>query len=399
MDNASAVGLPDPLPFPTSIVERRRGGRIACSNPALIELLRRPTSGPLEAEAIDDVGNVLEPARGLVRQGERGFAITNPENLLRRPDDAPAALRQTEWFQPQSGAMAVALAKRLCRDDRYQLEWVEFLAREVGKIWGFITGRDYPKEPPTADSINALIAKFVSLSEVVRRSCLVSGRWGTPEANRVVASAVRSLGSWTQAVGGYSYWSDLRAFCASLCFYWALAGAVARNDFTSAEFLMHTRVTRNGVDDAIVSALPLLALGSIEWKVLKGFEQRSMPASDFLFGLFEREIADAAIDPREAEDLFGRSEFLISLEFSHLRLQQIAANGRRLWFWTPLGRYICKPGGANIQERLAEYENLPANHGLLKAGLLGGTPASASRAAEAMRQRFNNSTCLRDDAT
>jgi hypothetical protein len=389
MDNALAVELPDPSRGGTIIVERRRGVRIDYKNPALIELLRRPSSDPLEAEAIDDTGEDLESACGLAYRGGRSFAITGADSFIPWFSDTPEALRQDVRLQPQSVAMAVALSKRFCRDDRYELAWVELLAAETGKIWSFITGKDYPKEPPTGDTINALITKFVSLSEVVRRICLVSGRWGTPKANRAVAQAIRLLGSWTPAIGGYSYWSELRTFCASLCFYWALAGAIARNDFTTAHCLMHTRVKRNTGEDAIVSALPLLALGSIEWKVLKGLEQRRMPASDFLFGLFEKEITDAAVGRSDAEDLFDCLEFLISLEFSYLRLQQIAASSHGLWFWTPLGRYICKRGGDSIFDRLAAHENLPADHALLQAGLLGGTPASAAQAVEAMRQGFN----------
>jgi hypothetical protein len=62
--------------------------------------------------------------------------------------------------------------------------------------------------------------------------------------------------------------------------------------------------------------------------VLKGLEQKRTPASVFLFRLFENEITDAAMDSSEAEELFDRLEFLISLEFAYLRLQQVAASER-----------------------------------------------------------------------
>jgi hypothetical protein len=205
-----------------------------------------------------------------------------------------------------------------------------------------------------------------------------------------VAQAIASLGCWPRVPGGYSYWSDLRALCASLCFYWAVAGAITRRDFATARSFMHAQITRNGSEEPLVSALPLLALGPIEWKVLKGLEERRTPASDFLFSLFKAEVADAALDPGEAtEDLFDRIEFLISLEFSHLRLRQIAASSRHLWFWTPLGRYVCKFGDDRDLGHLAELENLSADHAFLQAGLLGGTPASAAQAVRAMREILN----------
>ncbi len=391
MQHAPTAEPPEPLQRRITLVERRRNGRSDYKNPALIELLRHPTAGPPAADAIAAADHV-EPPRDPVHQGERRFAITDFDSLRPRPGDPREALRQSVGLHPQPVEIAFARAERYCRDDCYGLEWTELLATEVAKIRSFITGNDYPRDTPTGASITALIANLVSLSRFVRRVCLVSGRDGTPQANRAAAQAICSLGSWTQAPGEYSYWSALRALCASLCFYWAVAGAIARHDFATVRAFMHTRITKNGSEEALVSALPLLALGSIEWKVLKGLEERQMPASDFLFSLFKPEVADAALDPGEAaEDLFDRLEFLISLEFSHMRLQQIAASSRPLWFWMPLGRYVGNLSGERILDRFAALENLPADHALLQAGLLGGTPASAADAAQAMRQILDTS--------
>jgi len=248
----------------------------------------------------------------------------------------------------------------------------------------------YPKQLPTTESINALVTILVSMSSAIRRMCLISGRDGTPQANHGVAQAIASLGYRTRVPGEYAYWSDLRALCASLCFYWAVAGAVAHQDFTTARAFMHVPVSRNGVEEPAVSALPLLALGAIEWRTLKGHQQRSTPASDFMFNLFRADVTDAALDPSQTdEDLFDRVEFLISLEFSHQRLEQIAASRRPMWFWVPLGRYVCNLGRRSLLERLAAHENLADSHPLLAAGLLGGTPASAARAVQAMRRSFD----------
>jgi hypothetical protein len=385
MQDAPIAELSEPPRRPV-IVERRRAGRVAYQDPVLIELLRHPEAGPPAADDVEDAGH-REPPCSPVRRHLRSFIVTDFARLRSRAVDRRGESQPLARFHPQSVDIAVARAERYCRDDRYSLEWRELLAAEVGKIQSFITGNDYPRDTPTDASINALTATLVSLSGLARRLCLICGRDGTLEANRAAAEAIRSLGCRTNVPGEYSYWSDLRALCASLCFYWAVAGAIARHDFVAARVLMHTRITRNGSDEALVSALPLLALGSIQWKVIKGYEERRTPASDFLFSLFRREFTDASLDPGEAiEDLFDRVEFLISLEFSHARLRQIADSSRPLWFWTPLGRYACNLGGKGLLDRLAEATNLPADHALLQAGLLGGTPDSATQAALAMRQ-------------
>ena len=330
-------------------------------------------------------GPIAPLAQDLItHRGGRSFAIVDADSFFARLNDTVEALRQAARH-PQSVAMAVALAKRYCRDDRYSLEWAEILAAEVTKIRSFVTGKDYPKGNPTSETISALLSTLVSRSEVLRRACLVSGRWGTPEANRAVARAIRSLGFRAEAMGGYIYWIELRDFCASLCFYWALAGAVARDDFMTARSLMHARITRSNAEEAFVAALPLLALGEFDWKVLTGFENWRTPASDFLFGLFEKECTDCAVDQSEAEELFDRLELLISLEFAHLRLQKMAStNG--LWFWMPIGRYTWKRHRDGAFDRLATYEDLPVDHVLLQAGLLGGTPESAAKVVGEIRK-------------
>jgi hypothetical protein len=384
MDNASTLELEDPPQHSGVVLERRRAGRIEYSNPALKQLLRLSFSHPLAADALDSPSNDREPALDPAQPGGLRSAIRATHSLSSPLADTPGAMRQTSSLRSQSVETAVALARRYCRDDRYEQNWVELLDSKVEKIRGFLVSADYPRAPPDGDSINALIGRLVSLSETARRICLVCGRWGTPEANRTVARVIRSLGFRAHVAGEYSYWCELRALCASLCFYWALAGTLAREDFTIARSLMHTRLARNTGEEPAIATLPLLALGAIDWKVLKGFEQQRVPASDFLYGLFEQEVADA--DARDAECLFDRLEFLISLEFSHVRLARVAESTSALWFWTPLGRYVCKRGGDGIVDRLAEHENLPADHALLQAGLLGGSPASAARAVQAMRQ-------------
>jgi hypothetical protein len=49
---------------------------------------------------------------------------------------------------------------------------------------------------------------------------------------------------------------------------------------------------------------------------------RKTPASDFIYALFEREALDILMDPSETEELFDRTDMLITLESAHLRLKR-----------------------------------------------------------------------------
>jgi hypothetical protein len=56
-----------------------------------------------------------------------------------------------------------------------------------------------------------------------------------------------------------------------------------------------------------------------------------------------------------------------------------------LWFWVPLGRFVWKESGDGVSQRLSQFERLPAESPILKAGLLGGTPETAAAAVNAIR--------------
>jgi hypothetical protein len=111
-------------------------------------------------------GNVPALAQDIIthRLG-RSFSIVDADSFFERLKDTVDALRHAARANPQSVGIAVAQAKKYCRDDRYALEWTEMLAEEIGQIRGFVTGEDYPSTPPNAGSINALITKLAARSE------------------------------------------------------------------------------------------------------------------------------------------------------------------------------------------------------------------------------------------
>jgi hypothetical protein len=96
--------------------------------------------------------------------------------------------------------------------------------------------------------------------------------------------------------------------------------------------------------------------------------------------LFRQEAGDVVIDESEIIPLFDRTEFLITMEYAHLR-----AGEDHSWFWTPLGDFIFR-GRGSVDERLAAIEALPDGAPMLAAGLLGGTAASAKEAVDAVRE-------------
>jgi hypothetical protein len=320
----------------------------------------------------------------IAHRAGRSVPIHDADTFFCRLRDAVEALQEAARPHPQSVAVALAMARRYCRDDRYALEWAEFLAHEVAGIRAFIMGDTYPKERPEIGSFNAVVCSLVAKCEILRRACLLSGRWGTSEANRSVARAIRSIDFGPELGAWYSTWVELRELCASLCFHWAVAGAIARDDFATARSIMYINTGKNGIDQVAATALPLLALGNnIDWKWLNGLENHKLPASELMFRIFTAEAAaDAAEDLNGTTDLFNRVELLISLEFAHIRLGRMATDG--IHFWCPFGRFLWQGRNGSALARMTTYKTLPSDHPLLRAGLLGGTPESASKAVSAL---------------
>jgi hypothetical protein len=107
-------------------------------------------------------GRIAPLAQDIIsHRGGRSFEISDADSFFARLVDTTDALRRAGRSHPQSVAVALELAKRFCRDDRYAIEWAEFLAAEANRIRDFVTGNDYPKGQPTAETVNELIASQV----------------------------------------------------------------------------------------------------------------------------------------------------------------------------------------------------------------------------------------------
>ena len=86
-----------------------------------------------------------EAAQNLIQQRDgRSFQIEDADSFFAKLRDTLEALRQASRPHPLSVEMATALAKRYCRDDKFAMEWAEFLHAEVEKIRQYVTRPDYP---------------------------------------------------------------------------------------------------------------------------------------------------------------------------------------------------------------------------------------------------------------
>ena len=326
-------------------------------------------------------GNVSRLAQDLLEQrGGRSFSITDADSFFAKLSETLEGLRQASRPHPLSIELAIALARRYCRDDAFAMEWVEYLHSEVERIREYVISDDYPKAGPAAEGMNRILDTFIVRSEILRRACLISGRWGTLQANRAVVIAIQSLNFGLQPWSGYVSNELLREFASSICFYWNLAGLLYRSDWESIYTLETAeQIYRRGKVEAIMVA-PFSAYPSVDWKFITGFERREAPISDYLSTKFIVESRDIALGVNQAEDLFDRTEMSIALGFAHARGKNSATT------WMPSGRSIWKNGGQAFEAELNKIETLLPDDAFFKAGMLGGTKESALITVQKIRQ-------------
>ena len=197
----------------------------------------------------------------LTQRGGRSFPIADADSFFVKLRETLEALRQADRPHPLSVEMAIALAKRYCRDDKFAMEWAEFLHAEVEKIRRYVTGPDYPTIHPSKDTLNGIIDAFMARTEILRRACLICGRWGAPEANRAVAGAIQSLSFAAVPLAGESFtdYLVLREFGASIGFYWNMAGLLERGAWAAVHALQNIEL-RDTAQTAVTWSCPLSAI-------------------------------------------------------------------------------------------------------------------------------------------
>jgi hypothetical protein len=229
-----------------------------------------------------------------------------------------------------------------------------------------VIGPDYPTVQPTNETMNAIVETFMVRTEVLRRACLICGRWGTAEANRAVARAIQSLSFAAESQGGYTWYIALREFGASICFYWNLAGLLDREAWGSIQALQSTEIEVGSGSEVVVSTLPFASNEGVNWKFLSNLEQRHTPISDYLTAKFVAEASDIALGEARAYELFDRTELAVAVEFAHRRVEQIKTTG--IGFWMSVGRFIWKSNGTGLENELKRIEGLADSDAFFRRG-------------------------------
>lgn len=333
-------------------------------------------------------GSITPLAQDLVDQRAGRVVVTSgADEFFGRLADAIGALADASRPHPQSVAMAVALAKKYCRDDQYAAEWAALVADQTKQIAEFFLGPDFPTQRIDGKAIGEFIAELASRSEALRRICLVGGRWGTDQSKRTLVRSIRSMVPATPRDGLVAL-LDLREAAAAFCFYWLLAGSLEAEDFASIRLAMHEEAKISGETKKLVEALPLRRSDGVWGWAPGGVNGSWAPWSDYLARLLAVEGSDISLMPGDAGGLLAGVEFLIAAEATHLHLER-QKKQKDAWFSFPMGKFVFRDDRAFVQRRLVELSDLRDDAPLLKSGLLGGSRAHAALVVDAFKKEIS----------
>ena len=342
-------------------------------------ILRAPTRRyPLYWAARGDVGGLAQDL--LDQRGGRSFPIADADSFFSMLENTIEALRQASRPHPQSISTAIALAKRYCRDDKFAMEWAEFLHAEVEKTRSYVAGSKYPTIRPSKETLNEITNAFMLMTEIIRGACLVCGRWGTNQANLAVIRVIRDLNFADISKANYPSHNDLQKYAATICFYWNLVGLVDRGDWPAIKALFLAELKFIWDTPNFVSALPPSAYEKVKWDFLSIDERQIAPASDYLYVKLKYDSKYILANEVQADDLFDQAELFITLESAHQHKN----------VWITRGRFLSKRYSRKWDEELTRIEELPDNDPIYLGGLLGGSPVAAKPTIQMVRNFYQS---------
>ena len=341
-------------------------------------ILRAPTRRyPFYWAARGEIGGNAQDL--LNHCGGRSFTIDDANKFFSQLDNRLQALRHASRPHPQTVATAIALAKRYCRDDKYAMEWAEFLHAEVEKIRGYVNGSEYPTIRHSKDTLNEITSTFILLTEIIRKACLICGRWGTDKANQAVIRVIRDLNFADISRANSPWHNALQKFAATICFYWNLVGLIDRGDWHAIKALFLADIKSIWGTLNFVSALPPTAYEEVQWDFLAVVDRQIAPASDYIYDKLKDDAQYILANEARADELFDQAELFITLESAHQRKS----------VWIVRGRFLYKRYGRMWNEELTRIERLPDSDPIYLGGLLGGSHATAQHTIEMVRDFFN----------
>lgn len=339
---------------------------------ALCDAIRRARSLPRYSLYWAHRGALTQHASDIVEaRGGRTIEIPDADSFFGKLVDSVEVLARSSKPHPQSTELALQLAKKYCRDDKYDAEWAEFIFQEIKSIKSFVESIDC-NQPRSNEEKSSLLWQFVERTEILRKSALICGRWGTFNAKKLMFEKLLDICYRNVRPNGILSLLLMRDFGFGICCYWMIAGIINSDEWVLLKNILTTDMNYDGRNTVAVEVIPL-TLYRIDWTSINEYENHLTPISGFVFNLFKTESEVISLTPEKSEFLFDEVEMILAIQFHH-----VAPNKKHFC----LGRFAWKEQHDKL---LSRYDNLDKNSPILQSGLFGGTPENVSAAVRRIR--------------
>jgi len=109
----------------------------------------------------------------LAHRAGKTIQITDADSFFTQLMAKTDALATMNRVHPESMALLIGTAKKMCRDDGHAAEWSDLIAHEVDLFSDWVRGPDFFQGTPDKQSINDLVKRIVTKAEGLRRLVLI----------------------------------------------------------------------------------------------------------------------------------------------------------------------------------------------------------------------------------
>lgn len=286
-------------------------------------------------------GKLSSQAQSLI-DNRRGkvIEITDADSFATKLLDAVKGLRESMEPHPDSLEIKIALSKKYCRDDYYNLEWTELLQAEIREIIDHIEKnlRTDINDKPT---FNEAVTFLVEVSHGIRILSFICARWGTDDSFRILLNEMEGLSFKHKPIGGYAYYINILNVPFSLCFYYSLLGAYLSEKYVRIFqcFDHEIYLFDSKTPSKYILQAPFSCYDHIEWKLLNGLERKKIPSSAFILNSLIGDSKYIGLSEEILKNSINDIEKIITIHYASERIEE-QKRVPGLWFWAPYGDYI-----------------------------------------------------------
>ncbi|WP_321382331.1 SIR2 family protein [Rhizobium sp.] len=300
----------------------------------------------------------------LTLRGGHLIEIDGADKFFVHLQEMVEGLKESKDAHPLSVSAQVSAVKKFVATPAHRVRFHDLLVGEASRVRAFLESA-YTMEARPVDTatIKARFEAYDASTGGLQHMLFAAAHWADAYNFESIRQSITKLVPSSRR-GGMTIWLEMNKYPGAVCFYAASYGAMAGGNWPLFKYLIEGRLTHSGDEENVLEHLGAIAAVNSDAANALHPQKRYTPISDHFMGLFDK-LSKAEDIERE----FERLEVLLALHY----LAASKEGGR----YTLRGRFIWNHHSQSIQRVLQEVERDGDEWPPLKAGLFGGTKASA----------------------